>query len=253
MYQNALLPATAQIIQKIRGAVFLQPFYLSGGTALALYFGHRESEDLDFFTYDTFDPQQLQSEVQKFGQLDSVEIADGTLNAFLDTVKLQFLHYPYQLLQPTNDWEGLSLSSIVDVACTKIITISMRGSKKDFVDLYFLLKHYSLQELFEKVNQKYQGVNYNRIHLAKSLVYFEDAEEQPMPRMLQRVKWEEVKTNNYSSCEGNVSVSDMSWVSKEHETLFERTPIAGLHFLDGDAYSRVVERDAYYRDEVSQD
>lgn len=194
MYQNALLPATAEVIKKIQGVSFLQQFYLSGGTALALHLGHRESEDLDFFTPDTFNPQRLQSEVQKIGQLESAEIAEGTLNVFLDTVKLQFLHYPYPLLELTTTWEGLSLSSVIDIACTKIITISMRGSKKDFIDLYFLLKRYSLQELFEKVDQKYQGVNYNRTHLAKSLIYFEDADAQPMPRMLQNVEWEEVKT-----------------------------------------------------------
>ena len=180
MYKNVLLPATADVVEKIRGAAFLKPFYLSGGTALALHLGYRESEDLDFFDAQTFDPQQLQSDVQKFGRLESVEIAEGTLNAFLDTVKLQFLHYPYPLLETTTDWEGLSLSSIIDVACTKIITISMRGSKKDFVDLYFLLKHYSLQELFEKIDQKYQGVKYNRAHLAKSLVYFEAVKETPL-------------------------------------------------------------------------
>lgn len=195
MYKNALLPATAELVQKIRGASFLQPFYLSGGTALALHLGHRESEDLDFFIPDSFDPQHLQSKVQKIGRLESVEIAEGTLNAFLDTVKLQFLHYPYPLLESAIHWEGLSLSSIIDVACTKIITISMRGSKKDFVDLYFLLRLYSLHELFEKVDQKYHGVNYNRAHLAKSLVYFDDAETQPMPRMLQEIQWEEVKTS----------------------------------------------------------
>ncbi len=195
MYKNTLLPATDKVVQKIQGATFLQQFYLSGGTALALHLGHRESEDLDFFTPETFDPQHLQSEVQRFGQLESVEIAEGTLNTFLDTVKLQFLHYPYPLLETTIYWEGLSLSSIIDVACTKIITISMRGSKKDFVDLYFLLKQYSLYELFEKLDQKYHGVNYNRAHLAKSLIYFEDAETQPMPRMLQNVQWEEVKTS----------------------------------------------------------
>lgn len=193
MYKNVLLPATAEVVQKICGAAFLKPFYLSGGTALALHLGYRESEDLDFFTTETFDPQHLQSEIQKFGQLESVEIAEGTLNTFLNSVKLQFLHYPYPLLEDNTDWEGLSLSSIIDVACTKIITISMRGSKKDFVDLYFLLKQYSLRELFEKLDQKYQGVRYNPAHLAKSLVYFEDAEIQPMPRMLQNVQWEEVK------------------------------------------------------------
>lgn len=193
MYSNAFLPATARVIEKIRGAAFLGSFYLSGGTALALNLGHRESEDLDFFTPIPFDPQQLQAHVHQYGQLESVEIAEGTLNAFLDTVKLQFLNYPYPLLEPISDWQGISISSTLDIACTKLITISMRGSKKDFVDLYFILKHYSLQELFEQVDQKYRGVNYNRAHLAKSLVYFEDAETQPMPRMLQRASWETVK------------------------------------------------------------
>lgn len=193
MYHNALLPATEKVIQKIREAAFLAPFYLSGGTALALYLGHRESEDLDFFTSSSFNPEQLQTQVQNYGQLESVEIAEGTLNAFLNTVKLQFLYYPYSLLQPAHDWQGISVSSILDIACTKLITISMRGSKKDFVDLYFLLQRYSLQELFEQVDQKYRGVNYNRAHLAKALIYFEDAEIQPMPRMLHDVQWETIK------------------------------------------------------------
>src|SRR4051812_7708430 len=112
MYQNTLLPATSTVLKRIRGRVFLRPFYLSGGTALALYLGHRESEDLDFFTPEAFEPQQLQIELQKLGRLESVEIAEGTFNAFLDTVKLQFLHYPYPLLEPITAWEGLSLSSV---------------------------------------------------------------------------------------------------------------------------------------------
>ena len=193
MYRDVLLPATERVTKKIGGASFLEPFYLSGGTALALRLGHRESEDLDFFTSTSFDPQHLQAQVQHFGRLESVEIADGTLNAFLDGVKLQFLYYPYPLLEPTSDWQGISVSSTVDIACTKIITISMRGSKKDFVDLYFLWQWYSLSELFEKLDQKYQGVSYNRAHLVKSLVYFDDAEAQPMPRMLEKVTWDEVK------------------------------------------------------------
>lgn len=193
MYNNTLLPTTERVIHKIRGSTFLQPFYLSGGTALALHFGHRESEDLNFFTPDTFDPQHIQFEVQRFGWLDSIEIADGTFNAFLDTVKLQFLHYPYSLLEPTTDWKGLSISSVIDIACTKIITISIRGSKKDFIDLYFLLQRFSLPELFENIDRKYRSTRYNQAHLAKSLVYFEDAEEQPMPRMFRDVQWEHIK------------------------------------------------------------
>jgi hypothetical protein len=69
----------------------------------------------------------------------------------------------------------------------------MRGSKKDFIDLYFLLQIYSLDKIFEMMAKKYQDIGYNQLHIAKSLVYFEDARQQPMPRMLQEVSWDDVE------------------------------------------------------------
>ena len=81
----------------------------------------------------------------------------------------------------------------MDIACTKLITISARGSKKDFIDLYFLLKEYELQTLFEKLKVKYPKTDYNETHILKSLVYFVDADEQPWPRMHKDVSWEEIK------------------------------------------------------------
>ncbi len=78
-------------------------------------------------------------------------------------------------------------------ACDKLRTIGMRGSKKDFIDLYFLLKQPDLEKLFEKLKQKYRGADYNLTHILKSLVYFANADGQPMPRMHQQVGWEEIK------------------------------------------------------------
>ena len=120
-------------------------------------------------------------------------LEQGTLNTFLEGVKLQFLEYPYSLLEETLEWNGLKLSSIVDIACTKLITISARGSKKDFIDLYKILESYTLSNLFKKLDEKYEGVNYNHTHILKSLVYFNDADGQPMPRMHMEVEWDEVK------------------------------------------------------------
>jgi hypothetical protein len=159
IYQNTLPESTALLVKKIQREKpeFLSNFYLSGGTALSLQLGHRESEDLDFFSKD------------------------------------QFLEYPYPLLEEIIDWQGIKLSSIIDVACTKLQTISMRGSKKDFIDLYFLLAKFSLDTLFKKLAEKYQKTDYNLPHILKSLVYFEDADNQPMPRMHKQVEWEEVK------------------------------------------------------------
>ena len=171
---------------------FLSSFYLSGGTALSLQLGHRESEDLDFFSEQSFEPDALEKQLLSYGTLAETELVKGTLNTYLDGVKLQFLLYPYRLIEPLVEWGSTRLSSVIDIACTKLQTVGMRGSKKDFIDIYFILQHFSLPELLEYTKKKYAESDYSETHILKSLVYFDDAEDQPMPRMHQDVSWEQV-------------------------------------------------------------
>lgn len=192
-YSETISPKTNLVLGKLRKIVDIQNFYLSGGTALALQLGHRESEDLDFFIKTSFNPQLLQEKLSQQGKLKDVILDEGTLNVFMDDVKLQFLYYPYNLLEILLPWRGIYLSSVIDIACTKLITISDRGSKKDFIDLYVILQQISLKELFVKLEKKYKNIEYNIPHILKSLVYFNDAEEQPMPRMHTHITWEQVK------------------------------------------------------------
>ena len=193
LHTDTLPQGTESVLTKIKNLPQLKNFYLSAGTALSLQLGHRESEDLDFFTKEKFNPQILQQELIGHGKLENVMLEEGTLNVFIDNVKLQFLYYPYQLLEEPQAWNGIYLSSVVDIACTKLVTISMRGSKKDFIDLYIILQKLSLDELFIKLDKKYQQVQYNKPHILKSLVYFADADSQPMPRMHISLEWELVK------------------------------------------------------------
>lgn len=195
LYPETLPAKTAQLVDLLQKEApeFLSDFYLSGGTALSLQLGHRESEDLDFFIQSPFDPKQVQQQLMRLGKLEGTELAKGTINTFLKGVKLQFLEYPYDLLKPTINWQGLELSSIEDIACTKLQTIGMRGSKKDFIDLYFLLDRYPLEKLLKLMVKKYQKIDYSKTHIMKSLVYFEDAQQQPMPKMHQDVSWGRVK------------------------------------------------------------
>ena len=186
--------STQSALNNIRQIADIQSFYLSGGTALSLQLGHRESEDLDFFTKTAFQPQILQQRLLQYGELQEVMIDDGTLNVFMNKVKLQLLYYPYDLLESLIPYNGIYLSSVIDIACTKLITISARGSKKDYIDLYMILQNMSLQELFAKLEKKYKNVEYNIPHILKSLVYFNDADEQPMPRMHIDLTWEYVKS-----------------------------------------------------------
>lgn len=195
LYVETLPNNTRLLLNDIQNSTssFLQKFYLSGGTALSLQLGHRESEDLDFFAQDSFRPETLQEELGIFGTLKQTELATGTLNAFIQGVKLQFLEYPYPLIKPFVRWNSIQLSSVDDIACTKLQTIGMRGSKKDFIDLYFVLQLYSLEHLFELLKKKYTHVEYSQTHILKSLIYFDDADAQPMPRMHKQVVWDEVK------------------------------------------------------------
>lgn len=194
-YTQTIPYLTKTVLDKIKSIPDLQNFYLSGGTALSLQLGHRESEDLDFFAKEKFQPELLQQKLLSINQLENVEIAEGTLNVFLENVKLQFLHYPYSLLEKPKLWNGILVSSVIDIACTKLITISMRGSKKDFIDIFLILKQFPLPELFIKLDKKYSNVNYNHTHILKSLVYFNDADNQPMPKMHIPLNWNEVKND----------------------------------------------------------
>jgi len=73
----------------------------------------------------------------------------------------------------------------------KFSAITNRGTKKDFIDIYFLLQNYSLEQIMQFYIQKYpEG---NEFIVLKSLGYFADAEDEPMPYMFKKADWEEVK------------------------------------------------------------
>jgi len=194
-YPQTLPPDTAKLLSLLqqKNPEFISSFYLSGGTALSLQLGHRESEDLDFFSHEPFKPELIEQQLLEYGELSETELSQGTLNTYLNGVKLQFLLYPYRLIKPMVAWNGVHLSSVIDIACTKLQTVGMRGSRKDFIDIYFLLKQMPLETLLNYTKEKYAESDYSETHILKSLVYFDDAEVQPTPRMHQYVSWEEMK------------------------------------------------------------
>ncbi len=173
---------------------FSKPFYLAGGTALALQLEHRESIDFDFFHPKKFNTEKLVSELAKLGRLDVQIQTEDTFVGVLSDVKISYFNYPYPLLKEPMLFEGISIASLDDIAAMKIIALSQRGQKKDFVDLHALLAAgWNLESIFRCVERKFEGREYNRAHLLKSLVYFEESESSPMPVMLQRISWKKIR------------------------------------------------------------
>jgi hypothetical protein len=165
-------------------------FSLAGGTSLALRFGHRISVDLDFFTTEEFVVDDL---IMKLGASASevIDRAKGTLRLLVGGVKIDCLRHAYPLINPPDVIENLRMWSVADVAAMKLNAITNRGSKKDFHDLHTLLEHHSLPDLLDAYCSKYSVGN--RFMVIRSLVWFEDADEEPDPISLADAGWAEVK------------------------------------------------------------
>lgn len=191
-FYEALPPPQRALLDVLVRQDWLESFYLVGGTALALHIGHRISIDFYFFSQDEFNNQKVISLLSDLGQFDLFEEARDTIHGSLNGVKLSFLRYRYPVMKPLHLLHRLKLADIFDIALMKLSAISARGAKKDFIDFYFLLQRFSLTELLAAYSDKYGEGMSHHYHLFKSLVYFQDAECEPMPRMIQPVEWADV-------------------------------------------------------------
>lgn len=190
-HREAITAAVAGALESLERQGVLGGFYLAGGTALALHLGHRRSLDLDFFTSARFEEGALLQRLDGF----SLAARDPqTLHGEIGGTKVSFLGYEYPVLFPPAAFLGVAVADPRDIACMKVSAITSRGARRDFIDLYAAARIHGLPELLRLFHQKYARVNYSRVHVLKSLTYFEDAEKEPMPEMLEPIPWAEVKS-----------------------------------------------------------
>lgn len=172
-------------------------FYLAGGTAISIYFGHRLSVDLDWFTPTSIPEPLILAQNLRSANIPFQTAAHerGTLHGSIFDVLVSFFEYPYALLQPLTYWErgNCYLASLSDVACMKLVAIAQRGSRKDFIDLYAIVQNgQALPELLALYQKKYQVDNVAPVLMG--LAYFDDAEQEPDP-LNWAGDWQEVKAS----------------------------------------------------------
>jgi len=192
LHRDAVTDELYQVLQKLMREEKLKDFYLVGGTALALYFGHRRSVDIDLFTSKPFDSQKLVSYLEKAYDMQQSLHEENTVRGFIDGIKVEFILHDYRLLGEVEQIDSLRLASIKDLVAMKLNAIAGRGSKKDFWDISALFTDFSLQEMISIFCQKYPAADV--WHLYKSCGYFDDAEREAIEiNDLQGKKWEDVK------------------------------------------------------------
>lgn len=146
------------------------PYYLSGGTALALQIGHRTSLDFDFNSQNKFDSKSL------FPHAKTISRSGDTLQVEINGVNLSVFYYPYNLIDDLVDFKGIKLAGLKDIAAMKIIAIIQRARQRDFIDIYYLIQKLGLNSVIESVYKKYPWYAENNQIIFHALTYFEDAD-----------------------------------------------------------------------------
>lgn len=170
-------------------------FYLGGGTALSLQIGHRRSVDLDFFSPELDIPTSRLDLERALAVFQPVlaDAAWGSLVYLVRDVRMGFYGYGFPLAAPLVETEGVRLASIEDIALMKLDALLSRAARKDFYDLYFICQQIPLRSLLDLAPRKYPSVRDFEAQTVKRLVYFENAEADVDPVLLQPVSWAKVK------------------------------------------------------------
>jgi predicted nucleotidyltransferase component of viral defense system len=195
LHTKTVEPGTFSLLKELMEVPALEPFALVGGTTLALRYGHRSSVDLDLFYHDSFDKPRIVKnleEVFKQRFLYKQEHTQFGIFCFIDNIKVDIVHYPHLPIAPIEIEKGIRFYSSSDIAAMKIQAILGRGKKKDFWDLYELLKHFSLQQIIDLHKQKYPS-QMLAISIPHAITYFVDAEESETPVSFNKQTWESIK------------------------------------------------------------
>lgn len=192
LHTETVAETTLDILNRLLSLPDLATFGLVGGTNLSLRFGHRISVDLDLFTAQPFDLSAVQEAIRAvFPRAIGLSARKQTLLLIIEQVKVDLLLHDYPHLQPIEVVNGIRLVSLPDVIAMKLGAVAGRGAKKDFWDIDRLLRQYTLAEMIQFYTQKYPRSDPGQV--VRSLVYFEDAEEQENPIDLQGTDWALVK------------------------------------------------------------
>ena len=189
---HTIEPVTLELLIDLLAIPEFKNLRLAGGTSLALQIGHRKSIDLDLFgTFET-EPDEILDILNSIGSLTIIRNMRNIHVFMINGIKVDIINYSYPWLHQANKADDLRLASIEDIAAMKLAAIAGRGTRKDFIDIHFLLRQFSLQEMLDLYTAKYADGSVFMI--LKSLIYFDDADNDPEPFMFETIDWNLIKS-----------------------------------------------------------
>ena len=187
LYYKTITEQTLELLTKLQKIHDFSLLRLVGGTGLALQIGHRVSIDIDLFGQLNGDEFSMAENINSIGKAIQLKKSKNINIYTINDIKVDFVNYYYPWLEKPIIENQLTLASKKDIAAMKLAAITGRGTKKDFIDLYFLLKDFSLSEMLCFYKDKY--ADGTEFLVLKSLTYFDDAEEDEEPIMIVNINW----------------------------------------------------------------
>lgn len=173
----------------------LEGFSLVGGTALSLLYGHRTSLDLDLFSTQSFENENIINALTTLfrdGLLMEDKPKHFGIFCYINNVKVDLVRHPHPIIRPIRELDGIRLFSDEDIIAMKVQAILGRARKKDFWDIAMLLEQYTVEDFVRWHREKYSTQNL-LITVPQAITYFSEAEEDENPRSLKGQTWESVK------------------------------------------------------------
>jgi predicted nucleotidyltransferase component of viral defense system len=195
LHYETVLPGTFTLLKELSKLDSFQKFSLVGGTALSLRYGHRHSEDLDFFSNENFDRQLIIEELIKIYSNQFIHQETGfkkSLFCSIKDVKVDVVYYPHPLIRHLIIEDDIVFYSDEDIAAMKIQAILGRGKKKDFWDLALLLEKHGLANIIDWHTEKFPN-QMLLISIPQTITYFDDANLSQDPICLLGLSWEDIK------------------------------------------------------------
>ena len=193
LHTETIESSTLELLKSLQQKEYFKNFYLVGGSALALYYGHRRSDDIDLFSKDNFDAQQLLEQIHQDFSYQLSYTAESTLKGTISGVKVDVIAHRYPFLRDPITVDSISLLSEEDIIAMKFNAMSISGQRsKDFIDIYYGLKTYTISDMIDFYKTKYNQQDAS--HVLKSLIYFDDVDLADWPVLVKDpdLKWETV-------------------------------------------------------------
>lgn len=193
LYKETISPQTLELLIQLQQKTYLKGFCLVGGTALALQIGHRTSIDIDLFSDFSFDTGYVLENLSADFGFNMFFSAANTLKGSINGVQVDILAHRYPYVSPPVFLDNITMLSTEDIIAMKLNAISISGQRvKDFIDIYYLLKLYSVSNMLRFYKMKY--ASFNEVNVLKSLVWFEDIDLSDWPVLLKNpeLKWAEI-------------------------------------------------------------